>query len=180
MLRKNLFILAVMFATGLSAQTGEESLARMYNAHKGKWYKTFTFVQQTETYRNDSLQRTATWYEASRFPHDLRIDIEDPKNGNAVIYRKDSTYRFQQGKLARVTAGTNPFTFILGGMYLMPFDSVKAWQMKVGGGWSETRVEFYFDGKLRQLEKYSDLKADMPLDERVFDPAWFGQVHWRQ
>jgi hypothetical protein len=215
----------------------------MYNAHKGKWYKTFTFVQQTETYRNDSLQRTATWYEASRFPHDLRIDFENPKNGNAVIYRKDSTYRFQQGKLARVTAGTNPFTFILGGMYLMPFDSVKAYlqhdgydlskgyttnwqgrkayvvgamagdttskqmwidaenlylvrtieisrgahmdarmsgQMKVGGGWSETRVEFYFDGKLRQLEKYSDLKADMPLDERVFDPASFGKIHWRQ
>jgi len=228
---------------GAFAQTGEESLRRMYNAHTGKWYKGFTFVQQTEFYRNDSLQRTAVWYEAARFPHDLRIDMEDPKNGNAVIYRKDSTYRFQRGQLTRVTAGTNPFTFILGGMYMQPFDTVKAYlqqdgydlskgyttswqgrktyvigalagdtsskqmwvdaenlylvrtmeitrgshmdarmsgQTRVGNGWSETRVEFYFDGKLRQLEKYSELRPDDHIDERIFDPAWFGKIHWKQ
>jgi hypothetical protein len=234
---------APMFIGFSYAQPGDEYLHKMYNAHKGKWYKTFTFVQRTEFYRNDSLVRTATWYEAAIFPHDFRIDMEDPKNANAVIYKRDSTYRFQKGQLARVTAGTNPFTFILGGMYLVPYDSVKAhlqkdgydltkgyttsWQgrktyvvgalpndttskqmwidarhlylvrtletdrgtqidahmsdqVKVGKGWSETKVVFYFNGKLRQMEFYSDIKGDVKLDPRLFDPAWFGKLHWKE
>jgi hypothetical protein len=235
--------LAGMPLLALKAQTGGDYLRQMHNAHKGKWYQTFTFVQQTEFYRNDSLLRTATWYEAARFPHDFRIDIEDPKNGNAVLYKKDSTYRFQKGQLTRVTAGTNPFTFILGGMYMLPYDSVRSylqkdgydigkgyttnWQgrktyvvgaspgdtaskqmwidagnlylvrtmetdrgthidarmsdhIKVGQGWSETKVVFYFNGKLRQVEKYADIKGDVKLDDRIFDPAWFGKIHWKE
>lgn len=232
---------AVVLTSTLYSQSGDNYLRKMYHAHKGKWYKTFTFVQRTEFYRNDSLLRSSTWYEAARFPHDFRIDMEHPKNGNAVIYKKDSTYRFQKGQLARVTAGTNPFTFILGGMYMVPYDSVKAqlqkdgyeltkgyttsWQgrktyvigalandttskqmwidakhlylvrtletdrgthidaqmsgqVKVGKGWSETKVVFFFNGKLRQMEFYSDIKGNVDLDPRLFEPAWFGKLHW--
>lgn len=238
-----LLLLSICGISKLHAQTGEQTLLRMHNRYAGKWYKTFTFVQQTGIYRNDSLQRTATWYEAAKFPHDLRIDMEDPKNGNATIYRKDSTYRFQNGKLARVTAGTNPFVFLIGGLYSVSFDSARKYlqaegfdlskgystnwkgrkafvigaaendttvkqvwvdaehlyilryiektrgtlmdvhmskQVPAGGGWTETWVEFYFDGKLRQTEQYSDMKADRPLDDRLFDPSLFGTIHWMQ
>ncbi len=246
MTRKNfpvIILLATCFSSYLHAQTGEQTVQRMYNRYAGKWYKTLTFVQQTDVYRNDSLQRSTTWYEAARFPHDLRIDVEDPKNGNATIYRKDSTYRFLNGKLARATAGTNPFIFFIGGLYSTPFEtavkflqtegfdlskgyttswqgrpalvigatqgdttSKQVWvdaehlyvvryveqtktnlmdvhmnkQVPIGGGWSETWVEFYFDGKRRQTEKYTDLKANRPLDEQLYDPARFGQWHWMQ
>lgn len=244
MIRKNpavIILLIACFSSYLHAQTGEETLRRMHNRYAGKWYKTLTFVQQTDVYRNDTLQRSSTWYEAERFPHDLRIDNEHPKNGNATIYRKDSTYRFANGKLARVTAGTNPFIFFIGGLYSMPFEPAtkflqaegfdlskgyttiwngrkalvigategdtttkQVWvdaehlyvvryiektrantmdvhmnkQVPMGGGWTETWVEFYFDGKLRQTEKYSDMNANRPLDDRLFDPSSFGQTHW--
>jgi hypothetical protein len=236
-------LLAVFFSADMYAQTGEETVARMHNRYWNKWYKTITFVQQTEVYRNDSLQRTSTWYEAAKFPFDLRIDNEHPKNGNATIYRKDSTYRFANGKLTRATAGTNPFLIFIGGLYNMPIESAKkilsadgfdltkgytttwkgrktfviggaqadtttkqvwvdaehlyvvryientrgtvmdvhmAQQVPLGGGWTETWVDFYFNGQLRQREKYSDMKADRPLDADLFDPAQFGKMHWMQ
>ena len=235
--------LACMATNNGTAQTGKDYLQKMYQHNKDIWYRTFTFVQTTEFYRNDSLLRTATWYEAAHFPYDFRIDIEDPKKGNAVIYKKDSTYRFQNGQLRAVTPGTNPFTFILGGMYLVPFSAVETqltkdgydlnkahtteWQgrktyvigalagdtaskqmwidaehfytvrtmeidgnthidarmsdhIKVGKGWSETRVVFYFNGKLRQIEKYANVKGDVVLDDRIFDPTLFGKFHWMQ
>lgn len=241
--KKLLSVFLLAACSNLYAQTGEQTLLRMHNRYAGKWYKTLTFVQQTDVYRNDSLQRSSTWYEAAKFPHELRIDREDPKNGNATIYRKDSTYRFQNGQLAGAAAGTNPFVFLIGGMYSVPFDIAKQqlqadgfdlskgygtewkgrkalvigagngdttskqfWvdaeqlyvvrylektknnvmdvhmnkQVPIGGGWSETWVEFYFDGKLRQTEKYNDLKAGRVLDERLFEPASFGKWHWMQ
>jgi outer membrane lipoprotein-sorting protein len=241
--RSAVLLLFICCHTGLYAQTGEQTLLRMHNRYAGKWYRTFTFIQQTGIYRNDSLQRTATWYEAAKFPHNLRIDMEDPKNGNATIYRKDSTYRFQNGNLARATAGTNPFVFLIGGLYSVSFDSARKYlqaegfdlsrgystnwkgrkalvmgaaesdtttkqlwvdaehlyilryiektrgtvmdvhmskQVRIGGGWTETWVEFYFDGKLRQTEQYSDMKADRPLDDQLFDPLLFGKTHWMQ
>jgi len=41
--------------------------------------------------------------------------------------------------------------------------------IKIGGGWTETKASFYFDGKLAQVETYHDSKA-LPLDEHFFDP----------
>ena len=235
-------LLLITVLSSIQAQTGEETLRRMHDRYAGKWYKTFTFVQTTSVYRNDSA-RVSTWYEAAQFPHNLRIDREDPKNGNATIYRKDSTYRFQNGKLAGVNAGTNPFVFLIGGMYSVPFDMAKQqlqadgfdlskgyttdwkgrkalvigaaagdttskqfWvdaehlyilryleksrgslmdvhmsnQVRIGGGWTETWVEFYFDGKLRQTEKYNDMKGDRLLDPQLFEPSAFGKWHWMQ
>jgi len=225
-----------------SSQSGEELVRKMHDKYFGRWYRTFTFVQTTDIYRNDSLIRTSTWYEAAHFPYQFRIDLGDPKDGNAVIYLEDSTYRFQNHSLVSVTPGTNPFTFLLGGIYAVPLDSAlsklkhqgydlsKMYSTTVDGnkvfvvgaanaadslnkqfwvdsthyyivrtiesyggnlldaktsghiqlnsGWSETRVVIYVNGKLRQVEKYADLKADVPLDDRLFDPKHFGEWHW--
>jgi hypothetical protein len=224
------------------SQSGEDLVRKMHAKYFGRWYRTFTFVQTTEIYRNDSLIRTSTWYEAAHFPYQFRIDLGDPKDGNAVIYLEDSTYRFQNNNLRSVTAGTNPFTFLLGGMYAVPLDSAlskfkhqgydlsKMYSTTVEGrkvfvvgaagaadslsnqfwvdsehyyivrtidsdngtrfdaktsghvhlnnGWSETKVIIYVNGKLRQVEKYADLRADVPLDDRLFDPKHFGEWHW--
>jgi len=224
------------------SQSGEDLVKKMHNKYFGRWYHTFTFMQTTEIYRNDSLIRTSTWYEAAHFPYRFRIDLGDPKDGNAVIYLEDSTYRFQNHKLRTVTAGTNPFTFLLGGMYAVPLDSALSklkhqgydlsrmystnldgrkvfvvgaanaadslsnqfWvdsehyyivrtidsdngnlldaktsgHVQLNNGWSETKVFIYVNGKLRQIEKYYNLNADLPLDDRLFDPKHFGEWHW--
>ena len=50
--------------------------------------------------------------------------------------------------------------------------------VQLNNGWSETQVVIYAKGKRRQVEKYADLKADVPLDDRLFDPKHFGEWHW--
>jgi len=236
------FAASLLCGESVFAQTGEDLVKQMHKKYYGRWYHTLTFVQTTDIYRNDSLIRTSTWYEAAHFPYQFRIDLGDLKDGNAVIYLEDSTYRFQNHVLKSVNAGTNPFTFLLGGLYAVSLDSAiskfthqgydlsKMYTTTVDGrkvfvvgaanaadslsnqfwvdgehyyivrtidsengtrfdaktsghvqlknGWSETQVIIYVNGKLRQIEKYADLKADVPLDDRLFDPRHFGEWHW--
>lgn len=216
-------------------------LKKMHDRYTGKWYTSFTFNQTTERYRNDTLRSTQTWYEALKLPYLFRIDFGDIKEGNAVIYNRDSMYVFRNDSLKRTDVNNDNLTFLLGGMYFMPFDSVltkmksfhfdldkfhedtfmgnevyvigantkdeKANQVWIdkdklvllrlieyengnksegvfenhkqfGGGWSETKVSFYFDDKLAQVEYYHDCKANVALEDAIFDPNMFGKIHW--
>src|SRR3978361_1176730 len=130
---KYLLPAALIFLFSFSKiNTSTDVLKKMYDRYGGKWYKTFHFVQTTENYRNDSLVRTSTWYEAVIFPDKFRIDFGDLKNGNAVIYNKDSAYNFRNNKLVRVTPNDDDLTFLLGGMYFYSFDTVKAMITRLG------------------------------------------------
>jgi outer membrane lipoprotein-sorting protein len=51
---------------------------------------------------------------------------------------------------------------------------------KLGGGWMAPEVIFTVDGKTVTTEEYSELRADMPLDSKLFDPKYFTTVHWRE
>ncbi|HEV7232202.1 MAG TPA: hypothetical protein VGO45_12775, partial [Bacteroidia bacterium] len=48
------------------------------------------------------------------------------------------------------------------------------------GGFLETRVGFYINGRLDQLEEYNDIAFNPKIDPAVFDPAKFGTVHWKK
>jgi hypothetical protein len=219
----------------------EKVLKQMYDRYSGKWYHTFTFVQTTESYKNDSLSKTSTWYEAVMFPDKFRIDFGDIKNGDAVIFANDSAYNFRKGVLKGTTADNNDLTFLLGGLYFYSFDNlisqVKAlhydlskfhpdtwnkkpvyvigantndekvnqlWidkekmvivrfikfddnrkeegilddQIKLDGGWSETKVTFFINDHLIQKEYYRECKANIDIDPRIFQPSEFGKTHW--
>ena len=104
----------------------------MYDQYAGKWMHSFTFDQTTEMYRNDSLIKTAEWHEAIVYPDKFRIDFGDAKDGNAAIFTKDSIYSFHSGKLVRTSLNDDDLTFILGGMYFYPFDTVKAMFGRMG------------------------------------------------
>ena len=51
---------------------------------------------------------------------------------------------------------------------------------KLGGGWMSPEVIFIVDGKTVTTEEYSELRANMPLDPKLFDPQDFATVHWRE
>jgi len=51
---------------------------------------------------------------------------------------------------------------------------------KLGGGWMSPEVIFMVDGKIVTTEEYSELRADVPLDPKLFDPQSFATVHWRE
>jgi hypothetical protein len=51
---------------------------------------------------------------------------------------------------------------------------------KLGGGWVSPEVIFMVDGKTVTTEEYSELRADMALDPKLFDPQYFASVHWKE
>ncbi len=51
---------------------------------------------------------------------------------------------------------------------------------KLGGGWMSPEVIFMVDGKIVTTEEYSEMRANVPLDPKLFDPQSFATVHWRE
>jgi len=51
---------------------------------------------------------------------------------------------------------------------------------KLGGGWMAPEVIFMVDGKVMTTEKYSELRSDVKLDPRLFDPQFWTTVHWKE
>ncbi len=49
--------------------------------------------------------------------------------------------------------------------------------VKLNGGFSETLVKFYLDGKLLQVEKYFDLEANVVINPAIFDPTNFVKIN---
>lgn len=231
------------FLTALHAQTGEQTLEKMYRTYAGNWCNTLTFVQRTENYQNDSLTKISTWYETIAYPGQFRIDFGDPAKGNATLFLGDSVFTFRKGALLRKDYRVNDLIFLLGGLYFHPLKKVKSlfkefgfdlskgyestWKgkavyvigatpgdeksnqlwiekerlvllrmikyengqkeegifedhIRTGKGWTETKIAFYLDDKLFQLEYYNDVKANVPITDGHFDPALFGKVnHWK-
>src|SRR5215217_4436394 len=51
---------------------------------------------------------------------------------------------------------------------------------KLGGGWIAPEVIFMIDGKVVTTEIYSDMRADVKLDPKLFDPQSWTTVHWKE
>ena len=51
---------------------------------------------------------------------------------------------------------------------------------KLGGGWMAPEVIFMVDGKVLTTEKYSDMRTDVKLDPKLFDPQFWTTVHWKE
>jgi outer membrane lipoprotein-sorting protein len=51
---------------------------------------------------------------------------------------------------------------------------------KLGGGWLAPEVLFTIDGKTTTTEEYSEMRANVKLDDNLFDPTkWTTANHWR-
>jgi len=51
--------------------------------------------------------------------------------------------------------------------------------VKAGGGWVAVKISMSSGGKLRQIEEYTDVRADVDLPVDLFDPAkWMDAKHW--
>src|ERR1041384_3272774 len=51
---------------------------------------------------------------------------------------------------------------------------------KLGGGWMAPEVIFMIDSKVVTTEKYSDMRSDVELDPKLFDPQFWTTVHWKE
>lgn len=48
--------------------------------------------------------------------------------------------------------------------------------IKLGNNWCETKIEFFINGKLRQTEKYTEIKDNINVDMDYLNPYKLGQV----
>jgi hypothetical protein len=76
-------------------RNGEELIKQMRDRYAGKWYRTLTFTQKT-TLPDGKVE---TWYEALELPGKLRIDIAPLAGKKTILFRNDSVYEFDAGKL---------------------------------------------------------------------------------
>jgi len=51
---------------------------------------------------------------------------------------------------------------------------------KLGGGWMAPEVIFMINNKVVTTEKYSDIRGDVELDPKLFDPESWTKVHWKE
>jgi hypothetical protein len=51
---------------------------------------------------------------------------------------------------------------------------------KLAGGWISPEVIFLVDKRIVTTESYSEMRANMPLDAKLFDPQFWTTVHWRE
>lgn len=92
-----------------SITSTQSLLDAMHGRYAGKWYRTLTFVQTSHYYdAGGAPSRIEEWYEAAALPGRLRIDIGDRSGGNGQLFRNDSAYVFQGGRLMRAVATRNP------------------------------------------------------------------------
>jgi len=50
----------------------------------------------------------------------------------------------------------------------------------LGGGWMAPEVIFMVDGKTLTIEEYSQMRANVTLDGKLFDPQYWASVHWHE
>lgn len=127
-MRKTALAILICFIASamVTPPTAKDVIKMMHEKYAGKWYKTFSFNQTTEIYKNDSLVNTQTWNEYIQFPENFRIDFGNAEGGNSVIFRNDSSYLFKNNKLVRANYSPNDILFLLGGMYFYPLDTTIA------------------------------------------------------
>ena len=172
-MKLNITLLATLLCISTSmvfSQGSPEAIKKMHDRYYGKWRPALTFTQTTGFYKNDSLQRTETWYEHIVYTKNFRIDFGHPDSDKAVIYKNDSSFLFRNAVLVRARAEENELLFLLGGMYFYPLDTVL------------TKLNLYgYD-----LKKFHETKwNDQPVfvigaanEEESVNQLWFGKENF--
>lgn len=96
--------------------TGRELIAQMHDRYAGHWYRTLTFIQTTTLPDG----RVETWYEAISAPGKLRIDIAPLDSMHVLLFRNDSMYELQGGKVVRGEAQIHPLMVLGFDVYHQP------------------------------------------------------------
>lgn len=98
-------------------KTGVDVLKKMYLTYKNAPCQRYVFSQKNKHYKNDSVVGMSEWFESIEFPDKFRIDFGNKTDGNFVIFRNDSVFRYKAAELKKATPDTNTLLLLLGGMY---------------------------------------------------------------
>lgn len=105
-------------------ETGKDVISFMHQKYKQAPCKSYTFSQKNTHYRNDSIIGNSEWHEYIEFPDKFRIDFGEKTEGNFVIFKNDSSYRYKNNVLKKTNYNTNTLLLLLGGMYYRDLQDV--------------------------------------------------------
>ena len=98
-------------------------LDAMQTRYRGKWFKEYTFAQQTIRYdQNGAVRDTMLWHEAVSYPDHFRIDFAEL--GRFVIFKNDSSWRYDNEQLQQARLEPQEFLLFKGGMYFRSPSSI--------------------------------------------------------
>ena len=105
--------------------SARDVVALMRDAYAGRWYETLEFRQRNTAYSPTGETRDAgEWLERQRVPGMLRIDFVEPQaNGSGILFRADSQYVFDAGRLAQTMPLVHPLLVLSADAYALPVDS---------------------------------------------------------
>src|SRR5918999_409338 len=112
--------------------TAEQLVTAMHDRYAGKWYPTLGFVQKNTRYLAEGRTDTSTWSEVLSFPGKLRIDVEPRASGNGNIYRNDTVYVFNSGRLVRRARAPHPLLLVGVDVYFIPVERSLATLREIG------------------------------------------------
>lgn len=112
--------------------TAAQLVTAMHDRYAGKWYPTLAFVQKNTRYLENGGTDTSTWSEVLSFPGKLRIDVEPRANGNGNIYRNDTVYVFNSGRLVRQARAPHPLLLLGFDVYFIPVERAMAGLREIG------------------------------------------------
>ncbi len=96
----------------LKYKDGRELIKAMLDRYyPDKWYRYFTFSQNTDFYRNDSLIKQEVWHEAYR-PGGLIIKIGSKDSKKGRIYSNFTVHSFEEGKPTQKTSRVHELLLI--------------------------------------------------------------------
>lgn len=109
--------------------TADRVLRDVHARYHGKRFTHVTFVQTTE--HGDG--RTELWYEALAPVGRVRVDIAPLDAHNGFMYRADSQYVFQDGRVTRQSGGQRWLSMLLLlDIYALPIETVLARASELG------------------------------------------------
>jgi hypothetical protein len=82
----------------LTYHSGRDIINAMHEKYSGKWYSHFTFSQNMEFFRNDTIIKKDVWHEAASLPGNLLIKFETKDSGNGMIFSNHKVTSFRNGK----------------------------------------------------------------------------------
>ncbi len=117
------FLLAISCPAISQINSTAQLLDAMQTRYRGNWFQEFTFEQETIRYdQSGAVRDTAIWNEAVKYPDYFRIDFGQP--GRFVIFRNDSSYRFDNYELDRTRLEPQEFLLFKGGLYFRPAHTI--------------------------------------------------------
>jgi hypothetical protein len=112
--------------------SAEQLVTAMHDRYAGKWYPTLAFLQKNTRYLADGRTDTSSWTEVLSLPGKLRIDVEPRASGNGTIYRNDTVYVFNSGRLVRQTRSPHPLLLLGFDVYFIPVERSMATLREIG------------------------------------------------